>query len=118
MKTIRRLCGAAALAAAELYDPATGSWSQTAGMSQKRYSFSAALLPDGRVLAAGGVGNPAFLSSAEAYDPAKGTWSPTGSLGQARNQQQTVTLLPNGTVLAAGGLGPGFQPLSSSELFH
>jgi hypothetical protein len=38
------------------------------------------LLPNGKVLVAGGYDYPNFLASAELYDPANGIWTPTGSL--------------------------------------
>jgi Galactose oxidase, central domain len=65
-----------------------------------RYFHTATLLPDGRVLVAGGLYYDA--SSAELYDPATGAWSRTGSLSAVRNGP-TATLLPNGKVLIAGG---------------
>ena len=61
------------------------------------------MLPNGKVLVAGGYnGSGHLLSSAELYDPASGTWSATGSLNTAR-EFHTATLLPNGKVLVAGG---------------
>src|SRR5207253_6007752 len=48
------------LASAELYDPASNSWSAIASMAQGRLGAFASILPDGRVLVAGGataVGN-------------------------------------------------------------
>ena len=41
---------------------------------------TATLLPNGKVLVAGGYNGSAVLSSAELYDPATGTWTATGSL--------------------------------------
>jgi WD40 repeat protein len=56
-------------AIAELYDPATGTWSLGTEMRRARAFHTATLLPNGHVLVAGGeVGPP--LSSAEIYDPA------------------------------------------------
>ena len=60
------------------------------------------MLPNGKVLVAGGVGIVQLLASAELYDPATGTWTATGSLATAR-YSHTATLLPNGKVLVAGG---------------
>jgi hypothetical protein len=58
--------------------------------------LTATLLPNGKVLIAGGAdSSPALLSSAELYDPASGTWRATGALNTARDFH-TVTLLPNG----------------------
>ena len=49
------------LATAELYDPATGTWTPTENMLTSQSSASATLLPSGRVLVCGG---DAFLSGA------------------------------------------------------
>ena len=72
----------------------------TGSMATARCLHTATLLPNGKVLVAGGVDG--VLSSAELYDPASGTWSATGSMGTARDYH-TATLLPNGQVLVAGG---------------
>ena len=56
---------------AELYDPATGTWSVTALLNTGRWYHTATLLANGKVLIAAGA-DPNFfpLSSAELYDPA------------------------------------------------
>ena len=58
-----------ALSSADLYDPRTGTWTATANLSTNRRSHSATLLPDGRVLVAGGVSHNDASGSAELYQP-------------------------------------------------
>src|SRR5436190_4185354 len=77
-------------------------WEYTGSLKTARFHHTATLLPDGRVLVAGGEDRLYALASAELYDPATGTWSDTGSLNTARDSH-TATLLPNGMVLVVGG---------------
>ncbi len=89
------------LQSAELYDPATNSWSAAGTMTAQRYLFTATPLANGRVLAAGGfTGSP--IGTAELYDPATNAWTATGSMASTRDEH-IAARLPNGKVLVAGG---------------
>ena len=93
-------------------------WTPTGDLNTPRYAHTATLLPNGKVLVAGGVGPNSCstpTSDAGLYDPDSGTWSTTGSLNTARFNH-TATLLPNGEVLVAGGYAPQVS-LYSAELY-
>jgi hypothetical protein len=108
--------------AAEVYDPATDSWSLT-GDSDGRYSPAVTLLPNGKVLLAGGaVSGGAALAGTMLYDPATNSWATGANMATVRYGLAGV-LLPDGRVLVAGGTidaqGVGSPPLySSTEIYN
>jgi hypothetical protein len=103
--------GPGALAEAQIYNPATNSWTATGSMSTGRYYATATLLGNGTVLVVGGdniVPNmmsgmgSSPLTSAEIYNPATGSWQSAGNTATG-HVWATASLLPSGQVLVAGG---------------
>ncbi|MEW2354303.1 DUF6603 domain-containing protein [Spirillospora sp. NPDC029432] len=118
----------AALASAELLDPGTLTWTETAPMDCARTGHQAVLIDVGgadRVLVIGGAlptgDGERAVAFCELYDPATRTWTPTGSLHTPRKGHQ-ATVLADGRVLVTGGDAVPAMPyrvdsLATAELY-
>jgi hypothetical protein len=105
---------------AELFDPATGTFTTTGSMVIAAANRSAALLHDGRVLVLDGwrpvPGDAYYLRDAELYDPESGTFARTQSaaddhLGMVGSWAVT---LDDGSVLVVGHPAQRFEPASGT----
>jgi WD40 repeat protein len=103
---------------AELYDPATGTFTQTTGgLNTARRSHQATLLYTGKVLVAGGFDTSTTVTaSAELYDPVANSFTATGSMITARTSPN-LTRLPDGKILVSGGSDATGTPIQSVEIY-
>ncbi|MDE2836738.1 MAG: kelch repeat-containing protein [Chloroflexota bacterium] len=104
--------------ASTIHDPASGATAFTGPVSHLRTGHTLTLLPDGRVLAAGGIdpGDPFeysaeqnLIATTEIYDPLTDSWTLGPDLSEPRFEH-TATLLPDGRVLLIGGIGQEKEP--------
>lgn len=103
------------LNSAELYDPATGSWSPTGSAAVRRESADGVLLRDGRVMVVGGYTCcDSFPPETDLYDPSTGTWSRAGDRPHGGGGMALVSL-PDGRVLSVGGNYGNSGPSASAE---
>jgi WD40 repeat protein len=112
------------LVSADIYDPATNALTPAADMVDGHAAHIAELLPNGKVLIAGGSESPGgvveFTPTVELYDWVSGTFSYVGALAEARTQH-AATRLPSGNVLITGGSTPGppiVMGTDTFELYH
>lgn len=116
-----------------LFDPVTMSWQRTADMVLPRVNHTAALLPDGTVLVAGGCqirrsgcGPSGGIADTgvEIFNAATETWTATTPMNSARSYHPMVVLDPKvgpcgnlcGRVMVIGGVNTG-APQTSVEAY-
>ena len=97
----------------EVYDPKTERFASLGEMRRARYKHQGTmtLLADGRVLIAGGAGDP------ELFDPGTGRFTLVSASNALPGNFSAAAKLGNGQVLIAGGYGNGTGARKSAWLF-
>src|SRR3954451_11250777 len=95
---------------AEVFDPKTSTFSTVGSLVTERANHTATLLPDGRVLVAGGRNDLGEPRSTEIFDPRDGAFTP-GPVAASPHRATLAPLIEGGRVLLTGS-GP-----DGSEIF-
>ncbi len=84
------------LNSAEIYDPASNTWTQAAPFPQAGFGDDpSAILPDGQILAGYFAGPQTYI-----YDPASNTWSQAGTkIHNDPSDEESWLKLPDGSIL-------------------
>tara|TARA_Y100000590_G_scaffold91743_1_gene103664 strand:+ start:621 stop:2384 length:1764 start_codon:yes stop_codon:yes gene_type:complete len=100
----------------ELFDPATGKWTESGDMFNERQDFAMFTLDDGRVLVAGGQDiRLDAIKGSEVWDES-GNWTKTGKLNDSRERGAAVKL-SDGRVLYTGGKNNLLGDNATTEIF-
>jgi N-acetylneuraminic acid mutarotase len=88
-------------------------------MAQARWSAAAAVLPDGKVLVAGGKATTeadSALKTAELYDPATNAWTALPDMAHKRSEA-AACVLPSGRVAVMSGCWADGEERKDGEAF-
>jgi hypothetical protein len=107
------------LKSAEIYDPATETFSSVPDMPvNNRAGASAILLSNGKVLVAGGTESDNPIKSAVIFDATTNSWSAVSSQMQTEHYlNAAIVALNDGRVLIAGGQTLGGESVSKVDIF-
>jgi hypothetical protein len=108
--------GSPAGATAEIFDPATMTFTPTGRLSLSRDDHAAVAMSDGRVLLIGGWSLGGILASTDRYDPRSGTFAPGPTMHSPRAGLLPVTL-SNGQILLAGGFVGNKPTTAAADLY-
>jgi hypothetical protein len=114
------IAGGGPPASAEVFNPATKTFSAVGPMTMERLDPAAAPLPDGRVLVVGGSNGVTYTNTAEIFDPKTNSFSSAGVGNMTDGRYAPIAApLPDGRVLVAGGnsvSAPAY--LKTAEVFN
>ena len=106
------------LVSAEIFDPSTETFHRVGDLSVPRDRPTLTLLPDGKVLVAGGQNGPEGPLTCEVFDPKAETFSTLPNGLKTARMAHNATMLPGGQVLIAGGWCPPARSTTSTvEVF-
>lgn len=105
----------------ELYNPIANKWSLKSSIAPVRSRAKAVILPDKKILVAGGfkedmsnsspVNQWNYMKRADLYNLANDNWRPVSDMNYFREYHAITTLVPDGRVIVVGGEGqPGNEP--------
>ncbi|MGZ5967465.1 MAG: Kelch repeat-containing protein [Polyangiales bacterium] len=92
------------LSSAEIFDPATGTFTSTGSMTDTRKLFALVVPKDGKPLAIGGVGYMAPVISVERFDPSTNTWTTIAPLNNIHSPTQAVVMADGTSVMVTGSI--------------
>jgi N-acetylneuraminic acid mutarotase len=112
-----------ATSSAEIYNPATGLWSNAQAMPWKRTGVAAAVLPNGKVLVSTGAGPdpilgiiPSFFRTTALYTPGTNSWQSITQVPGNNRALPTVSKLANGQIMLSGGCQGNVSTLTLNSL--
>ena len=91
------------LASAEIFDPATGTFTFTGSMSNARAGHTATRLADGKVLIVGGINDAVDGATAELYNPTTGQFETVNGAMSVPRKYHAAALMSDGRVAIIGG---------------